>query len=62
VAAEGNSVQFDLEPHGEEGFRIRVDHSCVRFDLYVNGAHRPERVHLGPRALSPKSVPFERCP
>jgi len=71
VAAQGDSIQFDLEPArlGEEGFRVRLDGSaankagaCVRFDLYVDGAHKPERVHLGARRLSPKGIPFERCP
>ncbi len=64
VAAQGDSVQFDLEPgrNAEEGFRVRTEQGCLRFDLYVDGAHRPERVHLGPRRLSPKGVPFERCP
>jgi hypothetical protein len=64
VAAQGNSVQFDLEPgrNAEVGFRVRTDESCLRFDLYVDGAHRAERVHLGARRLSPRGVPFERCP
>lgn len=71
VAAQGDSIQFDLEParFGEEGFRVRLDgnaankaSACVRFDLYVDGAHKPERVHLGTRRLSPKGIPFERCP
>jgi hypothetical protein len=30
--------------------------------LLVNGKRRPERVHLGARALRPSRVPFERCP
>jgi hypothetical protein len=64
VAVDGDSVQFDLEPgkNAEEGFRVRVEHTCLRFDLYVNGAHHPERIHLGSHRLAPKGVPFERCP
>jgi hypothetical protein len=64
VAAQGQSIQFDLEPGRgvEEGFRVRLDRACARFDLYVDGAHRPERVRLGPHRLSPRGVPFERCP
>jgi hypothetical protein len=64
VAAQGNSVQFDLEPgrNAEEGFRVHTDQACLRFDLYVDGAHRAERIHLGARRLSPRAVPFERCP
>jgi hypothetical protein len=63
VALQGDSVQFDLEPGKgrEEGFRVHSD-ACVRFDLYVDGSHKAERVHLGKRPLSPKAVPFERCP
>jgi hypothetical protein len=63
VAVQGDSVQFDLEPGKgrEEGFRVRSE-ACVRFDLYVDGTRRAERVHLGKRHLSPKAVPFERCP
>ena len=64
VAAQGDSIQFDLEPAkgADEGFRVRLDKACARFDLYVDGMHRPERVHLGPRQATPKAIPFERCP
>jgi hypothetical protein len=64
VAVQGNSVQFDLEPgrNADVGFRVYTEQACVRFDLYVDGAHRAERVHTGARRLSPRGVPFERCP
>ncbi len=64
VAAQGDSIQFDLEPGKgtEEGFRVRVDKTCAKFDLYVDGGHKAERVHLGPRRSAPKAIPFERCP
>lgn len=64
VATHGASIQFDLEPQrgAAEGFRVRLDHACLRFDLYVDGARRPERVYLGGRRTSPKQIPFERCP
>jgi hypothetical protein len=61
---QGDSIQFDLEParHTDEGFRVRLASGCVRFDLYVDGAHRPDRVRLGSRRFSPRQIPFERCP
>ena len=61
---QGDSVQFDLEPtkNSDEGFRIKLGQTCARFDLYLDGERRPERVHLGGRHASPKAVPFERCP
>ncbi len=61
---QGDSIQFDLEPpkNSDEGFRVRLVNACARFDLYLDGARRPERVHLGGRRASPKQVPFERCP
>jgi hypothetical protein len=64
VAAQGDSIQFDLDPPrgAEEGFRVRIDKNCARFDLYLDGARRADRVHLGPHRLSPHGVPFERCP
>jgi hypothetical protein len=64
VAQQGGSIQFDLELDraAEEAFRVRIDKRCARFDLYVDGQRRSERVHLGPRRLPPKTVPFDRCP
>ena len=64
VAAQGDSIQFDLDPprNAEEGFRVRIEKNCARFDLYLDGARRAERVHLGPKRLSPHGLPFERCP
>jgi len=64
VAAHGSSIQFDIEsPRGAEvGFRARIERACLRFDLYVDGARRTERVQLGGRRANPKQIPFERCP
>ncbi len=61
---QGDSIQFDLEPakNSDEGFRVRLVNACARFDLYLDGAHRPERVRLGARRAAPRQVPFERCP
>jgi hypothetical protein len=65
VALVHQAVQFDVD--GADGavreFAARISGgSCARFDLYVDGQPRPERVHLGPRAVSVKDMPFERCP
>jgi hypothetical protein len=64
IAAQGPSVQFDVDMArgAEDGFRIRADRHCLRFDLYVDGAHHAGRIHLGKKRLSPQQVPFERCP
>ena len=62
--SRGDTIQFDLEPPlgSDEGFRVHLGRACARFDLYFDGAHRAERVHLGPGRVSPQQVPFERCP
>jgi hypothetical protein len=65
IAQLGNSVQFDVErasSDGSDGFSARVLGNCARFDLYLDGRRRSERVRLGPRGLHPKAVPFEHCP
>ena len=64
VATRGASIQFDIESAsgGAEGFRARIARTCLRFDLYVDGSRRPERVRLGGRGETPKQIPFERCP
>ena len=64
VAAQDASVQFDIElgRAAEEGFRVRLDGRCARFDLYVDGARHVGRVHLGRRKNAPQQIPFERCP
>jgi hypothetical protein len=64
VALVSDAVQFDIEsqPSGTDGFDLRVAGGCLHFDLYLDGHHRPERIHLGPRASVPKHVPFDRCP
>lgn len=64
IAAQGPSVQFDVDMTrgSEDGFRVRIDRRCMRFDLYVDGAHHASRVHLGRHKGSPQQVPFERCP
>lgn len=67
VALVGDTVQFDVEsptaevPSGE-GFDVKVIGGCARFDLYIDGHHKPEHVRLGPRKLAAHHVPFERCP
>ncbi len=64
VAAQESSVQFDVEMSrgGEDGFRVRMDRRCMRFDLYVDGSHHTGRVHLGRGRSAPQQLPFERCP
>jgi hypothetical protein len=64
VALVGDSVQFDVEAAPADaatGFQARVVGGCARFELYVDGKHRPDHVRLGPRALAPSRTPFERC-
>lgn len=68
VAIVGEAVQFDFGETGPapsgatEGFDLRVAGGCARFDLYVDGQRRPERVRMGPHALRPRHIPFDRCP
>jgi hypothetical protein len=64
IAVVGDAVQFDVEAaEGQsDGFDVKVAGGCARFDLYVDGRYRPERVRLGPRATAARHVPFERCP
>jgi len=68
VAVVGDAVQFDLggpgpPPSGAaDGFDLRVAGGCARFDLYLDGQRRPERVRMGPRGLRPRHIPFDRCP
>lgn len=64
VAIGGDAVQFDVEltaADGPQGFDAHVIGGCARFDLLVDG-HKPDNVHLGPRALPVRHDPFERCP
>lgn len=65
IALVGDAVQFDLEGRpgsAAEGFDAKVLGACARFDLYVDGRHRPELVRLGPRSLPARRMPFEKCP
>lgn len=65
IALVGAAVQFDLEesPKGApEGFDAKVRGDCARFDLYVDGRHRPELVRIGPHTLPARHMPFDKCP
>lgn len=63
VALAGDAVQFDFESSaGMPGFDLKVAGGCVRFDLYLDGKRRPDRVRLGGHAVAVAHVPFDRCP
>jgi hypothetical protein len=63
VALAGDAVQFDFESRaGAPGFDIKVAGGCLRFDLFLDGKRRPDRVRLGGHAVAVPHVPFERCP
>jgi hypothetical protein len=65
IAVVGDAVQFDVEAleGGGDGFDVKLaGGGCARFDLYLDGHYRPERVRLGPRATPARHVPFEKCP
>jgi hypothetical protein len=60
VAARG--IEFDFETAGaEDGFDWRVSSGCSRFELFIDGAAHPGKIHLGGAASHPHHTPFERC-
>jgi hypothetical protein len=50
------------DPEAGDGFAVKVAGGCARFDLYIDGHYRPERVRLGPHGGRAHHIPFERCP
>ena len=63
VGRQGNSALFDFEvERGEHGFDVRTTGGCLRFDLWIDGKHRPDHARFGPRALSPSHFPTVACP
>lgn len=65
IALVGDAVQFDLDGRrgaAPQGYDAKVAGGCARFDLYVDGRHRPDLVRMGPRALPARRMPFEKCP
>jgi len=68
IAVAGDAVQFDVEANAPDtiadsaGFDVRVSGGCARFDLYLDGHHKPERVRMGPKLHRPSRIPFDRCP
>jgi hypothetical protein len=56
-------VQFDFDARaGTPGFDLKAAGGCARFDLFLDGKRRPERVRLGGFAVPVAHLPFERCP
>jgi len=47
---------------GADGFDWHVTSGCTRFKIFIDGAARPDLVHLGGFANRPQHVPFARCP
>src|SRR2546430_1292602 len=43
VGQQGNTALFDFEVEGgEAGVDVRTTGGCLRFDLWIDGKHRPE--------------------
>ncbi len=65
VALQGGGLQFDVEvaKNGHERIRVRMprDTPCAKFDLYLDGSRRAERIYLAAAQRPPAEVPFERC-
>lgn len=65
VALQGGELQFDVEvgKNAHERIRVRMPRGtpCAKFDLYLDGARRPERVYLAAAHKSPSEIPFQRC-
>ena len=65
VALQGGELQFDVEvgKNGHERIRVRMPPGtpCAKFDLYLDGARRPERIYLAAAQKSPSEIPFQRC-
>ncbi len=63
VARDGNSVLFDFEAErSETGFDLASTGGCLRFDLYLDGKRRADRVRYGPHGESPGRLPADLCP
>lgn len=66
VALVGDAIQFDFEARPGEapkGFDAQVAAGgCARFDLFVDGKHRPEWLWMGGKGNGHPRIPFERCP
>lgn len=63
VARAGNSVSFDFEvERAETGFDLASTGGCLRFDLFVDGRRRADRVRFGPRGHAPDRLPAVLCP
>jgi hypothetical protein len=64
VAVINGGVNFDLATAPRkrtQEISMRVAGGCARFDLYLDGRRRPERVHLGRRGLPARQIPFDYC-
>ncbi|MEO6954640.1 MAG: hypothetical protein ABI321_22770 [Polyangia bacterium] len=65
VALQNGTLEFDVEvaKNSHERIRVRMPHDtpCAKFDLYLDGSRRTERVYLAADQKSPTEVPFERC-
>lgn len=65
MALVGDAVQFDVDltaGSAADGFDAKVVGGCARFDLLIDGQYKSEQVRLGPRRMTARRVPFERCP
>ena len=63
IVKPGNDVFFDFEADRDEtGFDLASTGGCLRFDLYVDGKQRADRVRFGPRAKTPGRIPAVLCP
>jgi hypothetical protein len=61
LSANRRELHFDFKTAREvDGIDLRVSNSVkrLRFDLHIDGKHRPERVFLGPSGTHPDRIPF----